>query len=54
MSVKQLSISPSILASDFAHASDALKQISDSGCDYVHLDVMDGHFVPPCFRSSVI
>ncbi len=46
MSVKQLSISPSILASDFAHASDALKQISDSGCDYVHLDVMDGHFVP--------
>lgn len=46
MSVKQLSISPSILASDFAHASDVLKQISDSGCDYVHLDVMDGHFVP--------
>ncbi len=46
MNVKQLSISPSILASDFAHASDALKQISDSGCDYVHLDVMDGHFVP--------
>ena len=28
------------------NASDALKQISDSGCDYVHLDVMDGHFVP--------
>lgn len=47
MSSKQLSISPSILASDFSYAHDTLRAISDSGCDYVHLDVMDGHFVPP-------
>ncbi len=46
MSNRQLSISPSILASDFAYADEALRAISDSGCDYVHLDVMDGHFVP--------
>ncbi len=46
MSNRQISISPSILASDFSYAYDNLKLISDSGCDYVHLDVMDGHFVP--------
>ncbi len=46
MSNRQLSISPSILASDFAFADETLTLISDSGCDYVHLDVMDGHFVP--------
>ena len=46
MSNRQLSISPSILASDFAFADASLRTISDSGCDYVHLDVMDGHFVP--------
>ncbi len=46
MSSKQLSLSPSLLASDFAYAHDSLRMISDAGCDYVHLDVMDGHFVP--------
>ncbi len=46
MSTRQLSISPSVLASDFSFPYDSLKMISDSGCDYVHLDVMDGHFVP--------
>ena len=46
MSSKQLSLSPSLLASDFAYAYDSLRMISDAGCDYVHLDVMDGHFVP--------
>ena len=42
----ELSISPSVLASDFSKAAEALSIISDSGCNYVHLDVMDGHFVP--------
>ena len=42
----ELSISPSILASDFSRAAEALWSISDSGCNYVHLDVMDGQFVP--------
>ena len=42
----ELSISPSVLASDFSRAAEALTCISDSGCNYVHLDVMDGHFVP--------
>ena len=42
----ELSISPSVLASDFSRAAEALTCISDSGCNYVHLDVMDGQFVP--------
>lgn len=43
---KQLSIAPSILASDFSEGAATLETISASGCDYVHLDVMDGNFVP--------
>ncbi len=46
MGNKVLSISPSLLASDFSYAHEALSTISESGLDYVHLDVMDGHFVP--------
>lgn len=46
MSSNSILISPSLLASDFSQAELALEQVSESGCDYVHLDVMDGHFVP--------
>lgn len=58
MNEKQLSILPSLLASDFSIAEEELKIISESGCDYVHLDVMDGHFVPsltfgPKFISDI-
>lgn len=46
MQNNEVLISPSILASDFSRPISALKEIENSGCDYVHLDVMDGIFVP--------
>ncbi len=39
-------ISPSVLASDFANLESELKKCSDGGAELIHLDVMDGHFVP--------
>ena len=49
-----MKVAPSILSADFGKLNEEVKAICDGNCDFIHIDVMDGHFVPNLTIGPVV